>query len=64
MAQDTEGTEAKSRGQEGMGPAVSWKPGFDRTQSWNEQDMKRKYQERLLNGEEGKKGGFTSSEGS
>ena len=33
---------------------------MDRQQSWNEQDMKRKYQERLLS-PKGGGGGFTSN---
>ncbi|MCJ1351902.1 MAG: hypothetical protein MMC33_001886 [Icmadophila ericetorum] len=33
----------------GVTPSVAnWRPSLDRQQSWNEQDMKRKFQERLL----------------
>lgn len=39
-----------------------WKPSFNRQQSWNEQDMKHCFQERLLGSERGRESGFTEAE--
>ena len=41
---------------------MPWSPGFDRAQSWSEQDMKRKMQERLFAEEKGKESGFSEVE--
>lgn len=45
------------------GKTTAWKPALDRRQTSNEQDMKRKYQERLLGTEGGKEAGFSSRDG-
>ncbi|CEJ62183.1 hypothetical protein PMG11_10691 [Penicillium brasilianum] len=37
----------------------SWKPRFDRRQSWSHEDQKHQLQERLLNVEQGRETGFT-----
>lgn len=42
--------------------SAAWKPALDRQQSSNEQDMKRRYQERLLGVEKGKEAGFSSKD--
>ncbi|RWQ95014.1 hypothetical protein C8Q69DRAFT_278402 [Paecilomyces variotii] len=39
-----------------------WKPSFSRQQSWNEQDMKHRFQERLLGSERGRESGFTEAQ--
>jgi hypothetical protein len=38
---------------------TSWKPAFNRKQSWSKQDMKHQLQDRLLQTEEGKDSGYT-----
>lgn len=44
-------------------PEKSWKPTFDRRQSWSNQDQKHQLQERLLGFEKGKETGFTEAHG-
>lgn len=44
-------------------PEKSWKPTFDRRQSWSDQDRKHQLQERLLGCEKGKEMGFTEAHG-
>ncbi|EPS34251.1 hypothetical protein POX_a00775 [Penicillium oxalicum] len=39
----------------------SWKPKFDRRQSWNHEDQKHELQERLLNMEQGRETGFSET---
>ncbi|MCJ1313924.1 hypothetical protein MMC25_007604 [Agyrium rufum] len=54
----------EEEGQSGEGEGVveeGWRPKINRTQSWNEQDMKRKYQERFLTPTEEKKDGFSET---
>ncbi|PGH36698.1 hypothetical protein GX50_00358 [[Emmonsia] crescens] len=44
-------------------PSTSqWQPKLDRTQSWNEQDMKHRFQQRLTGLEKGRESGFTEIE--
>ncbi|KLJ12268.1 hypothetical protein EMPG_12671 [Blastomyces silverae] len=40
-----------------------WQPKINRTQSWNEQDMKHQLQQRLTGLEKARESGFTESEG-
>jgi hypothetical protein len=42
-------------------PEKSWKPTFDRRQSWSNEDRKHQLQERLLGSEKGKETGFTEA---
>ena len=49
--------------QDDSGPEKSWKPTFDRRQSWSNQDRKHQLQERLLGVERGKETGFTEAHG-
>ncbi|KAJ5874576.1 uncharacterized protein N7529_003006 [Penicillium soppii] len=50
-----------STSQDNTGPEKSWKPTFDRRQSWSSQDHKHQLQERLLDSEKGKEMGFTEA---
>lgn len=43
------------------GEDKAWKPSFDRRQSWNEQDLKHQFQERLLKSEKGNESGFSET---
>jgi len=47
--------------QDHTAPEKSWKPTFDRRQSWSNQDRKHQLQERLLGSEKGKEMGFTEA---
>lgn len=47
--------------QDDVAPEKSWKPTFDRRQSWSNQDHKHQLQERLLGFEKGKEMGFTEA---
>ena len=42
--------------------SASWRPNFNRQQSWSQQDMKRAMQSPLMSPSEEKKEGFTSSD--
>jgi hypothetical protein len=50
-------------GSHGKRQETSWKPTFNRQQSWNSQDMKREMQQRLLQTEKGKELGYTEAAG-
>jgi hypothetical protein len=51
-----------SQGETLKSPVASWKPSFERTQSWSQQDLKREVQKGELSKAEGA-AGFTESEG-
>jgi hypothetical protein len=50
-----------SQGEALKSPVASWKPSFERTQSWNQQDLKREVQKGELSKADGA-AGFTESE--
>jgi hypothetical protein len=47
---------------EGSADGAARKPGFDRTQSWNKEDLKRAMSERLMTGEADENAGYVSKE--
>jgi len=49
-------------GKEGGVDGVAQKPGFDRTQSWNKEDLKRAMSERLMTGDANENAGYVSKD--
>lgn len=57
---DEEQQETRTPTSSATSKSTGWRPALDSQQSTNEQDMKRKYQERLMGIERGKEAGFSS----